>query len=707
MFKIIAIKTNIRDKRKYLRTDAMSDYQIMAVDLCCARYDSVMKVLKPDTVYWFQKGYILDEYGLMTSTNEVIDDEFFIAGMTEVSVNAIVGENGMGKSSLLELAFRMLNNVSYALKDGLVVQGNSLRFVRDIYSTLWFENNGCYYKISQEDGIVSFFDQSRPDNDWQYDYDNPNEQSLSEAVAKKRLAKLFYTIVINYSQFAYNPTDYLSEWDDYNIKNEEVEDSQCWLTNLFHKNDAYQTPIVLNPFRERGNININVERDLTHTRLYKLVLADHSPLRRILRNKDVESFQFDIDDDLNPIPTKRYCSKRVLRQLVSMRRLDKMRGNIDFKKVNDIGKRIVNAWGHSLGYSIEEKEHEKFWGNMDDVRTINYIVYKTLKISATYAKYYKYHDCFDDMRQVQKYVYELSRDNSHITLKIRRCLAYLFFHHYSTGTAKDGHVTGNEMPIAEYQQAIDNCFLTADIIFESLIKSRYTTYYGGIEVEPHIWVEDELLPAPSFRTDIKMRDNNGDVVKFSTLSSGEKQMIFSMCTLIYQLSNIDSVWDDIDSDNVKYDSVCVVFDEIELYAHPKYQLMLINFLLDSISSLNLMHIRSVNIILATHSPFILSDLPASNILMLKDGKPYIKDDVCNTFCANVYDILNNHFFMSRSVGDFANSKLMELANEINELREKDSEERKSDIRKKIQMIGDSFVRNAYLNKLSSYDSDKL
>lgn len=39
-----------------------------------------------------------------------------------------------------------------------------------------------------------------------------------------------------------------------------------WIEALFHKNDGYRTPIVLNPFRERGNIDINVETELAEQR---------------------------------------------------------------------------------------------------------------------------------------------------------------------------------------------------------------------------------------------------------------------------------------------------------------------------------------------------------------------------------------------------------------------------------------------------------
>ena len=55
MFKLIAIETIQRHENLYHITEGMTDYQRRAVDLRRARYDSVMKVLKPNHVFWFYK----------------------------------------------------------------------------------------------------------------------------------------------------------------------------------------------------------------------------------------------------------------------------------------------------------------------------------------------------------------------------------------------------------------------------------------------------------------------------------------------------------------------------------------------------------------------------------------------------------------------------------------------------------------------------
>lgn len=701
MFKLIAIETLQRHENLYCITEGMTDYQKRAVDLRRARYDSVMKVLKPNHVFWFYKGYGIKEDGKYERTI-CTEDGFFSYGRTNVSICSIVAENGMGKSSLLELYFRIINNVSFALKDGLPVQKAHLCFVRDIYAKVVYEVDNQFYIVEQKDGIISFYDQSEKENNWQYNYDNYNEQELDEQVAKERLKKLFYSIVVNYSQYAYNTNDYIPEWDDHNQDGVESNDNQCWISSLFHKNDAYQTPIVLNPFREEGNININKEKDLTHKRLFQLVMTNPEMLNRVLRSKRARCFVFDVEDDLNPVPGHRYSSRRVIRMMAQMNIIESMRKSIGTKTVNDVGKRITAAWGHALGYYIEPKQSDEYWRDMDVVRTINYIVYKTLKITTIYSKYSRHKECFGDKKSVQEYVNELNEDNSHITLKIRKCLAYLNFRHYGSGHLDNGRIVGNEIGFQDFAGIIDDCIVRTDAVFGELRRTQYTTLDKGEEASPHYWLLDDLLPAPSFRADIMLEDENQHPVRFSSLSSGEKQMIYSMCTVMYQLSNVSSVWDNGDADAIKYRNVNLVFDEIELYAHPKYQLMLVDMLLSSINSLNLMGVQNVNIMIATHSPFILSDIPSANILKLQEGQPVEEDNPREVFGANVYDILCNGFFLKQYIGTFTTERIDKLSKKVIEAKNAEAEDRER-LKSKLSIIGDDLIRNMLLDHLCSYD----
>ena len=528
MFKIIAIQTLIPSSERYAVSEDWSWERKFEVDLRAARRDSVLRILKTDQWFWFVKGYSFSG-GRMLRNEDGLPDDFFSEKGPYINVSALVGENGMGKSSLLELLFRIINNTAYALRSGLEVQQSAIHFVRDIYARVWVEDERQIYYLEQRDNLLKIHKQDIEEEDFEYDYDDPKSTTVSSETAKKNLKDLFYTIVVNYSQFAYNTNDYLAEWDEISAQSESA-DEACWLSSLFHKNDAYQTPIVLNPFREQGIIDINRERELTQTRLYNLVLNEASPLKRILLKKDVESFIFDINEDLNPIPGKRYYSKKVVMQMRLMHLLNS--NNDTDKTVNDIGWRITAAWGHVLGYEIESRKNRGYWDSNDDVRTVNYIVYKTLKVSATYAQYFKYQNCFNDAKKVLEYVAVLYQDNSHITLKIRRCLAFLFFHHYSTGHFENGKLVDNIVSVFDFKKYIDRKEDVAKEKLDKLLSERRTTYYWGGPIQPHVWKDDELMPAPSFNTDILLAGEDGVDVRFGSLSSGEKQMI-SACLPFY------------------------------------------------------------------------------------------------------------------------------------------------------------------------------
>ena len=106
--------------------------------------------------------------------------------------------------------------------------------------------------------------------------------------------ELFYTIVSNYSHYAYNTRDFREEWSD-KVQSEE-DCKKCWLHYLFHKNDGYRTPITIHPYRYEGNIDVNREAELTMQRLVALYIQEANPKEnnnsfRRIGSKDAELLQ--------------------------------------------------------------------------------------------------------------------------------------------------------------------------------------------------------------------------------------------------------------------------------------------------------------------------------------------------------------------------------------------------------------------------------
>ena len=65
----------------------------------------------------------------------------------------------------------------------------------------------------------------------------------------------------------------------------------------------------------------------------------------------------------------------------------------------------------------------------------------------------------------------------------------------------------------------------------------------------------------------------------------------------------------------------------------------------------------------THSPFILSDIPHTNILRLENGDSKPFNDKEKTFGANIHELLSNDFFLDKGfMGEWAKSKIVDLIN---------------------------------------------
>lgn len=186
----------------------------------------------------------------------------------------------------------------------------------------------------------------------------------------------------------------------------------------------------------------------------------------------------------------------------------------------------------------------------------------------------------------------------------------------------------------------------------------------------------DFLPPPIFDIEfriVKREDidkngeyNDGDIIPFWSLSSGERQIAYLISNFVYHLVNINSVHA-IDNDVVaglpllKYRYINVIFDEIELYFHPDLQRRFLSLIVSALKNIHISHIEGINILLVTHSPFVLSDIPRSNVLALSDNYSVNGE----TFCANINEMLSDSFFMEYSMGQIAQEEIEEIFSKYN------------------------------------------
>ena len=219
------------------------------------------------------------------------------------------------------------------------------------------------------------------------------------------------------------------------------------------------------------------------------------------------------------------------------------------------------------------------------------------------------------------------------------------------------------------------------------------------------------LPPPVFKGEIELKNDVGNTYALSTLSSGQMQRLNSAGALVYHLRNLDYRLKQLE--RLEYDYVTVIFEEVELYFHPEYQRTLIQYLLTQIEQARLKNIKGIQLIYVTHSPFILTDMLDRNVMYLsKEGKP--RPDK-RTFAANIYDLLDDHFFLDETVGDVALQKLQTLVSLYHDQRYEHRGlkflQLEPEFRKLKDQIADNYLKEdysrMYYELLATYMRGKL
>lgn len=169
------------------------------------------------------------------------------------------------------------------------------------------------------------------------------------------------------------------------------------------------------------------------------------------------------------------------------------------------------------------------------------------------------------------------------------------------------------------------------------------------------------------------------------LSSGEIQLL-NLCTSLY-LAIKDS----------KHRDVLILLDEAEISLHPMLQKKIISVLSGMLDSSELQE-KNIQVVLSTHSPFILSELPFNCLILLKKddlGNVVVQNELENipaTLGANIHDLFSHSFFLSDGlIGEYAKEKINEVANNLLKNNVNESLDRNY-IEKFINQIGEPIIK---------------
>ncbi|PED99589.1 hypothetical protein CON78_15785 [Bacillus toyonensis] len=224
---------------------------------------------------------------------------------------------------------------------------------------------------------------------------------------------------------------------------------------------------------------------------------------------------------------------------------------------------------------------------------------------------------------------------------------------------------------------------------------------------------EEVDPSDCFKASVKISSNHILLKDFITcylqsfmkkgylhfewleLSAGQVARLNIYSRLYYAMNKIPNHQKDI----------VIIVDEGELYYHPEWQRKWLWYFLKAILSMYID--RRVQIIISTHSPFILSDLPSQNIIFLKKGDNGVRvieglEDNQLTFASNINTLLSNSFFMDNGlVGEVAKSKINSLINLLNTEEKEVISKNESQISKQIRYIGEPIIRNKLFGMLNN------
>lgn len=612
------------------------EFTLSAIHVMLPCSIEIVKGLK-DRWYYLNNRIKFDQEGKPISVqprNSVIADYYG----KNISINAIVGVNGSGKSSLLEIIYRVINNLSFILNRGKRRNAaDDLYYIDGLWAELYYVVNGGIACIACHGDEVDITMPGKQTCKLYAFKEYGRDASLVLVKDFIDMAKdgLFYTIVTNYSMQSFIADDFKCEnvfcANKDGVKGEHKEDAS-WISGLFNKNDGYMTPLVLNPYRKGGMIDMVKEHKLSLYRLSSCFIHARNNRRRLLKDYILEDVVYTYNTSV--------VQEKILNKWdVSNNALWNYRPNKEM--IPSYADAILNACG--IG------KQNMDWDN-DKVRNCAlYFVHKILSIAKRYPGYEDFSQLCEARNFfmqanseicdfLQKLVHKVVKSHSHETLKARQAYTFLM-------ACKDFDLLkkinfDKEFSYDFYSQAIGREYMSRSMadIQESLPPSFFD-------------IQVKLI-----RLDSQNKRDNIKPITIDRLSSGERQYLYTFSTFIYHILNVLSIKS---TNRVRYRRLNLILDEVEICFHPEYQRRFIDELIGYIDRMHMNTYASINIIIATHSPFILSDIMEENILYLKDGKTASKrEDYKKPFCSNICDLLYQSFFLEEGFfGEYSRKKV--------------------------------------------------
>jgi ABC-type multidrug transport system ATPase subunit len=590
---------------------------------------------------------------------------------SNINITAIVGENGSGKSSLIKLIFLLIYCKKYESLDLInpenqEKQSSIIKTARNTYlnKNIFLiiakkDNAGCieYKKISLLYTLKKCYEKTFP---------------LPQVNDGKELERM-QDCTLTYDELDSKEVNLFSIHFNYMLDTFYDGEQDTWVKDIYHKADGYETSLLLEPYKnnsDRQLIDLDIIEYLNNQNMLRFYSIFDS------KKKLVEFFK----------PNKIHLE---IAQRVSgnVQNQDDAEFACLFKCTGFIANKFYQLYeDNNIFLSLREDKKVKICKIFEEIEKL-YVnkkygcltyLYIALKVLSSNEKLFNKNE-YD---KIKNWATELEDEKKLLTL-----IENIELNNLISSNAPNYEVRKIKVCIEFINKKIYENFLFIENINKTpdlnTIKSILEFIPPWIDVE---WFEDNK--------------------SIKSLSSGEKSFFTFIINLMYQIQNIN--------DKPEYGSINLFLDETELGLHPNWQKQYLSNILKSIEQVNK---KRVNIFFASHSPFLLSDLPKENVIFLEEGKQVNPFENGQTFGANIHTLLSHGFFMSDGLmGEFAKEKIQsiikyheeilvkELTKEENKKRREEEKEiydkeYKTQFWQIQSIIGDDYLKQVIKNYL--------